>query len=713
MTTSRLHLSRLLASLLGVLGVVASIGCDPMPGPDDGGEADSGAVADCAGVADGTPCGDDRICNRNLCERSECGDGIRDGRTEDCDDGNTTAFDGCEESCEYTCATDADCADGDPCNGVNTCDTSTHSCAPGESAEDGTACDDPEDGICLDGGCVTTSCGDGYVDGDAGEECEDQNAVEGDGCDNDCRRTCEMDDVGRCTDDGEACNGDPVCESDFTCGTSAPLADGAFCAAPGSGATGTCQAGTCIPEGCGNGIIDSGEDCDDMNADDTDGCTVACEFTCTSENEAMRCGDGDVCNGVETCDVTSHTCQTGSALACDDGNACTADSCDPVAGCLNPLIDMDGDGEAPTTLGACGTDCDDSMATTCSGCSEICMDGLDNDCNGTADDGLTTWYADCDGDGYAPGGTATVMDCTAPPASTTGCSGGARQWITRAPTGGNVDCNDGNASVRPGATEIVGNERDDNCDGVELCYRNSDGDSHRVSSTRTSSDSDCRDPGEARASLPSGDCNDGDSSIYPSAPETCDRRDEDCDSTVDEGAPRTPADGEEPNDLWSHSAALQTSGPSLPGGGSASTGSSSVVSPPGTLSFHTGDSYDHYIWDRAYSLWNPSYQPYWMCRVTGLAAGQTVNMRVGVHRPGGDFNASLCGAPANVACFNEGTTFCPGVGDGGICRSARILTPSAGGDDYGFGVQLWPGSGWAGCDNDYDVECKLTEAASW
>jgi mannan endo-1,4-beta-mannosidase len=41
------------------------------------------------------------------------------------------------------------------------------------------------------------------------------------------------------------------------------------------------------------------------------------------------CADGDSCNGDEWCDSGSGDCQTGTPLNCDDGDACTTDSCDP------------------------------------------------------------------------------------------------------------------------------------------------------------------------------------------------------------------------------------------------------------------------------------------------------------------------------------------------------------------------------------------------
>ena len=49
---------------------------------------------------------------------------------------------------------------------------------------------------------------------------------------------------------------------------------------------------------------------------------------CTTDPD---CADGDVCNGTELC--VAGVCQPGTALSCDDLNAATTDSCDPVGGC--------------------------------------------------------------------------------------------------------------------------------------------------------------------------------------------------------------------------------------------------------------------------------------------------------------------------------------------------------------------------------------------
>ena len=46
---------------------------------------------------------------------------------------------------------------------------------------------------------------------------------------------------------------------------------------------------------------------------------------------AADCDDGNGCNGSETCQ--GGLCIPGLPMTCNDGNACTLDSCDPVTGC--------------------------------------------------------------------------------------------------------------------------------------------------------------------------------------------------------------------------------------------------------------------------------------------------------------------------------------------------------------------------------------------
>ena len=596
----------------------ARVGCGDGTMAGDGGgtdapsiDADVADAADpCVGQADGADCGGGRICARGRCQASSCGDGYLDpASTEECDDGNTTAFDGCEPDCTFTCEVDANCGDDNPCNGTESCNTSAHLCTAGTDLADGTECTSPAqtDGVCRAGECAPRGCGNGVVE--SGEDCEDGNTDPGDGCENDCSWTC--DDNPAC-DDGFSCNGFETCnltshtceagtapmdgiecttatmpagvcrtgacimagcgngvvesateecddenttpgdgcESDctftcngdldcddldvctgsetcdlgpHTCVAGTPATDGTVCAF-GSITDGICLGAACVMAGCGNTFVEAGEDCDDGNAVDGDGCDTDCTYSCEIEAD---CLDTNLCNGTESCNVTTHTCQAGTALVCNDGDACTADTCDAARGCQASLIDMDGDGHAPLALGACGSDCLDTNPNVYVGAEELC-DGIDNNCNAMVDEVAPSWYIDCDRDGYAGSTSGAIQSCTTPTIATPGCSG---RWISLRPAGtGTIDCNDGSSAVRPGATEIVGDEADQNCDGREICYADSDDDDYRTTSQVASTDLDCTDPGEARATEPSNDCNDSNMAINPGATETIgDQIDYNCD----------------------------------------------------------------------------------------------------------------------------------------------------------------------------------------
>lgn len=106
---------------------------------------------------------------------------------------------------------------------------------------------------------------------------------------------------------------------------------------------------------------------------------------------------------------------------------------------------------------------------------------------------------------------------------------------------GGPDCNDADPNINPNTPEICNDGVDNNCDGAidddgvgsEIWHRDEDDDQFGlVNETLTV----CPgvDPGEGWSDQP-GDCDDLRSDIYPSAPEPCDGRDNDCDSIVDEG----------------------------------------------------------------------------------------------------------------------------------------------------------------------------------
>ncbi|MEM9074071.1 MAG: hypothetical protein AAGE52_36605, partial [Myxococcota bacterium] len=225
---------------------------------------------------------------------------------------------------------------------------------------------------CVDALCIPDDrpdpprCGDGVREDD--EDCDDANFVSGDGCEDDCRYTCSMD--SEC-DDGNPCNGLESCDGNRCELLSGPM-DGLACSRGGD--DGVCRSGICVAEGCGNGIVDDGEDCDDENAVAGDGCEADCTFSCVAD---VDCGDGDECTVGESCDTEAHRCVPGAPLACDDDDPCTEDLCEALSGCIHPLIDDDGDGHAPSTLGECGTDCDDDNASVFAGAEELC-DDIDN-----------------------------------------------------------------------------------------------------------------------------------------------------------------------------------------------------------------------------------------------------------------------------------------------------------------------------------------------
>lgn len=149
-------------------------------------------------------------------------------------------------------------------------------------------------------------------------------------------------------------------------------------------------------------------------------------------------------------------------------------------------VDADGDGHTSTRAG--GDDCDDSNANTHPGAVEI-ADGQDNDCDGQVDNHLDT--SDDDGDGFSEAqGDCNDFEPAVHPKGVEvpyngidqNCNGldldvdldvdgdgntASSTWVCTQPAGyvpDSSDCDDGQASVSPEASE-VGNGIDDNCNG--------------------------------------------------------------------------------------------------------------------------------------------------------------------------------------------------------------------------------------------------------
>ena len=128
------------------------------------------------------------------------------------------------------------------------------------------------------------------------------------------------------------------------------------------------------------------------------------------------CDDGEFCNGTETCDLQTGTCQPGTAVVCDDGVSCTddscnegTDSCDYVpndANCDNGLY-CDGVETCDLIL-----DCQTGTAVDCNdnvGCTDdSCNEGTDS-CDNVPND------ANCDNGLFCDGAETcdSLLDCQA------------------------------------------------------------------------------------------------------------------------------------------------------------------------------------------------------------------------------------------------------------------------------------------------------------
>ena len=209
-------------------------------------------------------------------------------------------------------------------------------------------------------------------------------------------------------DDGTLCNGAQVC-APLGGGCVDPaqvaacegVAAGGVCELTGIGA-GTCRDAVCVVTGCGDGVIDAGEACDDGAANGPDApCTLECkrptcgdgmvqgdeacdegaangdDRACLPTCVAAQCGDGRVRAGQELCDAGAANADDGACTttcavatcgdghvwagveACDDGAQASGDGCRADCG----KVEMCGD-----TFIDAGEACDDGNANIADGC---------------------------------------------------------------------------------------------------------------------------------------------------------------------------------------------------------------------------------------------------------------------------------------------------------------------------------------------------------
>jgi hypothetical protein len=258
---------------------------------------------------------------------------------------------------------------------------------------------------------------------------------------------------------------------------------------------------------------------DELDGDDDDW------VSCTVDTDGW---DATAISGGDDCDDADETVYPSATELCDGVD----NDCDGTI--PDDENDLDSDGYVACTVDSGGwdgvgisggEDCDDDDISIYPGAPETAADGIDQNCDGTE-----ACYVDGDGDGYHDGATmvlSTDTDCDDPGEADASASSG--------------ECDDTDATINPGATEIAGDGVDQDCDGTETCYLDADDDGYRPDTTSTvaSADTDCEDTTEALATDPSGDCEDSDAAINPGATEVCDALDvdEDCNGTAEEADP--------------------------------------------------------------------------------------------------------------------------------------------------------------------------------
>ncbi len=287
--------------------------------------------------------------------------------------GDGICFGGCGETI-HNCATDCgSCGDGvcSPGEGPATCPVDCCG-ACGDGVCKGYACGENPDTCKLDCG---TACGNGKCDKSESPTTCPQDCLH-DVCGN---GICEPADGGpdKCPEDCGAACGNCVCdkgESTSNCPTDCGFCgDGvcSFCPKAGEDATtcaADCKGSDCVPGTPGA--------CDDGNACTVDSCTP--NQICVHLPSVATCTDDDVCTLGDACQ--SSACVPGQAvLDCDDSNACTADTCVPVIGCKHDVLTGNAcsDGDVCTTqdhckegvcLGVAASACDDQNACTDDAC---------------------------------------------------------------------------------------------------------------------------------------------------------------------------------------------------------------------------------------------------------------------------------------------------------------------------------------------------------
>ena len=331
--------------------------------------------------------------------------------------------------------------DGSPCT-VDYCDDELGPQHVADPRADGTPCTllERQDGLCIDGSCQHSICGDGYLDLLEGEECDD-GAANSDVEPNACRADCTearcgdgVQDSGEECDDGNGVDTDPCLTTCVlnVCGDGVLNPSVEACDDGNELDSDACLS-SCEENVCGDGLVKIGvEACDDGNLEDQDRCLSDCTPNLCGDGHLNpfdeECDDGDS-NNLDSCLTTCEVNQCGDGFLntgveeCDDGNQVLEDSCLPGCitnvcgdGVLDPLEEECDDGNAVNedaclvgcVLNTCGDGhwnplaepCDDGNAVQEDACLvgcvlNTCGDGFVNPAAEACDDGDLDYTDDC------------------------------------------------------------------------------------------------------------------------------------------------------------------------------------------------------------------------------------------------------------------------------------------------------------------------------
>lgn len=251
--------------------------------------------------------------NKGYCLTVGCGDGVV-GAGEQCDPAQASPPAGCRADCTLGCTSDAACADGNACNGTETCDLSTSVCKAGTKL----ACadDDPctENGVCVSKNGCTFPLIDADGDQVSEQTCSPGSRLKGGDCDGN--------NAAVYPGATEYCDGldndcDGMRDEGAVMATCYPDADGdGFPAQKGAATHCTCGAGTRLARA--DGLWDCGDDPRRAGAD-----VYPTQDTYFGAGYEVTCAGG---NG--TCVSFDYNCDTAETGQYPAGTA----SCGPLAG---------------------------------------------------------------------------------------------------------------------------------------------------------------------------------------------------------------------------------------------------------------------------------------------------------------------------------------------------------------------------------------------